>query len=378
MALLVPVILFLLAFYAVLMLLYSFKWFRHRANKRKFQSVKISIVVPARNEGRNIRFFLESVRDLEYDGYIELIVVDDQSTDDTANVVTSYFPSIPFLRLVKIEEGVSSKKYALSKGIQNATGQLILTSDADCILPKYLLTEIASAYNSKKAKMIIAPVMIEPGKNFLSIFQSLDFLALQAITLTGVHQLCNGANLTFEKSSFNQVNGYHGIDDIASGDDVLLLGKFNKAFQNEVFILRSKNAIVRTKAVSNLGEFIDQRVRWSGKWKRLPLKDIGILGGVYLLNALIVILFIFSFFAEKIVLGSLSTSPFLFILAVICIKCFFELLLMIPASRFFGLSRFMAMFPLLQPIHIFYTFITGTLALKGNYSWKDRKRNEPA
>lgn len=334
-------------------------------------------MVPARNEEHNIANLLTSIINLDYPkDQFEIIVVDDQSEDNTLEKINSFRGEIKRLKIVRIssEPGiVSSKKSALSKAISAAQGELILTTDADCILPPYLLSMLAAAYRSKQPQLIIAPVRIQADGTFLSLFQSLDFLALQAITLSGVHQLCNGANLSFSRKAFIEVGGYEGVDDIASGDDVLLLKKFSEHYPGKIHILKSRKAIVDTSAVHTLNEFIHQRIRWSGKWQRLHAKDKAVLMGVYILNALLTILLFSSFVVPEVAIcGRLINVPLLW-LVFVGLKCTFELLLMLPASRFYGLQRHMIWFPLLQPLHIIYTFTTGLFGIRGNYNWKGRK-----
>ena len=77
--------------------------------------------------------------------------------------------------------------------------------------------------------------------------------------------MCNGANLAYEKRAFYAVEGFNGIDKIASGDDMLLLQKMAKHFPNQVGFLKNKNATVLTNAKPDLKSFYQQRIRWASK-----------------------------------------------------------------------------------------------------------------
>src|SRR4030095_15486302 len=95
--------------------------------------------------------------------------------------------------------------------------------------PATWLKTIASFYEEKDPAFIAAPVVLQNNSSVLQIFQALDFLVLQGITGGSVHKkihsMCNGANLVYEKKAFVEVGGFSGIDNIASGDDMLLMNK---------------------------------------------------------------------------------------------------------------------------------------------------------
>ncbi len=121
----------------------------------------------------------------------------------------------PVLKLIRMADlpadsngSAAFKKKAIKAGIDQAKGQLIITTDADCLFDPTWLHTIASYYQQTGAKFIAAPVVIEGKDNLLNIFQSLDFLTLQGITGASVfkraHSMCNGANLAYEKSAFER------------------------------------------------------------------------------------------------------------------------------------------------------------------------------
>ncbi len=106
-------------------------------------------------------------------------------------------------------------------------------------------------------------------KSLFEKFQSLDFIGMMGVTGAGIHgrfmNMCNGANLAYEKKAFYEVDGFNGIDKIASGDDMLLLQKMANRFPNQICFLKNKNATVLTHAKSDLKSFFQQRIRWASK-----------------------------------------------------------------------------------------------------------------
>jgi len=159
-----------------------------------------------------------------------------------------------------------------------ATGDIIVTTDADCIvLPNWLKT-ILSCYHDSSVQLVAAPVMFSTENHFLSIFQTLDFMTLQGITGAAayqqVHSMCNGANLSYRKSSFLEVGGFQHIDTQASGDDMMLMHKIYRRFPQGIRFLKSKDAIVTTSPMRNWSDFLNQRIRWASKADRYDDKRI--------------------------------------------------------------------------------------------------------
>ena len=331
-------------------------------------SIKISVIVPARNEEENIGKLLSSLEKQTYPSNLfEVIVVDDHSTDNTVTVVNSH----SFARLIRLQfENINSyKKKALEIGITAASGDLIVTTDADCIVPGNWLKTIASFKEKTTAGFIAAPVVLENESNLLQTFQTLDFLVLQGITAASVqkrfHNMCNGANLAYERKAFFEVNGFTGIDHIASGDDMLLMQKIAQRFPAKVFYLLSKDAIVSTRAAKTWKEFFGQRIRWASKATDYnDIKIFSTLFLVYFFNCALLALFISGFWMPSLWLGLLS---------MLILKTTIELLFIYPVAKFYNKQNLIKWFPIFQPLHIVYTVIAGWLGVFGSFEWKGRR-----
>lgn len=328
----------------------------------------VSVVIPARNEEQNIDKLLRALLQQDFPAEkLEIIVVDDHSEDQTAAIVTS-FSKVRLLQLR--EEGLNSyKKKALEKGVAAARGELIVCTDADCIPVNQWLSEIAYHYQSRSAAFVAAPVEITNDRSLLGRFQTLDFLVLQGITGAGIQQgnlhMANGANLAYPKKVFEQVEGYRGIDKLASGDDFFLIQKIAERYPNNIIYIKSPNAIVKTAALTSWKDFLEQRIRWASKSAAYQEKRItAVLAFVWVFNALMGLAFVGALFDWQFAAALLLLWPAKTLLEwpfVKSIATFFK----IPVSLkgFFGF----------QPLHIFYTVITGLLGLAGPYQWKGRK-----
>ena len=373
--------------YALLLIFYTISWKQMPdfvpapAPLSEEDSVKISIIIPARNESANIKACLDSISQQSYPAHLfEVLVIDDHSTDDTATIVKNY-PATN-IRLISLQDflqdGIinSYKKKAIEIAISAATGQLMVTTDADCIVHKNWLQTIARFYSQSNAAFMVMPVAFLPvtpgaglGAKLLSNFQSLDFMTLQGITGASVykkaHSMCNGANLAYTKKVFNEVGGFKGIDTIASGDDMLLMHKIFKLHPQHVLFIKSPEVIVQTQSAPNLKAFINQRIRWASKADKYDDKRIfAVLVLVYFFNLWLMGLMIASFF---------STSILYITLVMIVAKTLVELLFLFPVAAFFSNSKLLLYFPFAQPFHIFYTVVAGWLGKFGTYSWKGRE-----
>lgn len=371
--------------YAILIVYYRQSWLQihdHQPLTTDHRyTTTISIIIPARNEEENIKDCLHSIAKQSYPkNLFTVIVVDDFSTDRTADVVSS-FPEVQLISLNNfVSEKINSyKKKAIEVAIQNSTGELIVTTDADCIVPENWLQTIASFYEKEQATFIAMPVLISNGNKCIEIFQSLDFMTLQGITGASVnkkfHSMCNGANLAYTRQAFEEVDGFKNIDAIASGDDMLLMHKIAERYPDKVKFLKSTKVIVQTKPVASISEFFNQRIRWASKADKYNDKSIlPVLVVVYFLNLLMLVLpiaaliqnvhfsfftFHFSFFEVWILLLVLKTSV--------------ELFFLLPVASFFNRKKLLWWFPVAQPFHILYTIIAGWLGKFGSYQWKERK-----
>ncbi len=373
--------------YTVLIIYYRQSWlsipiFSRPAPIAK-PTTRITVIIPARNEEQNIKACLDSICAQSYPKELfEVIVVDDHSTDKTAVFIDDYADqNIKRIALKDfIDEPLNSyKKKAIEVAIQRSAGELIVTTDADCIVPVNWLQTIAAFYDTRQPAFIAAPVSINCSNRFIEKFQALDFMVLQGITGASVykkmHSMCNGANLAYEKNAFEEVGEFKGIDNIASGDDMLLMHKIYKRYPDRVMFLRSEEVIVQTQPVKSMREFFGQRIRWASKAGKYDDKRIfGVLLLVYLFNLMMLGLPVIAIFNNvqysilHVQCSMITVWGIMFLL-----KILIELLFLFPVAQFFGKQNMLKLFPFLQPFHILYTVTAGLLGMFGKYNWKGRK-----
>ncbi len=333
-------------------------------NKKIF----ISILVAVRDEEKNIFNLLNSIFKQNFPKKnFELILVDDFSEDKTSEIIEKFIEKTDNFLLLKLKnKSKNGKKYALKKAIKKSKGNLIITTDADCIMGTNWLITIASYYEKFRPKMIVAPVLLKGEKTLFQKMQSLEFLSLIASSAGAIGMkkaiMCNGANLIYEKKI---INDDFFFEKSVSGDDIFLMLNLKKKYKNQIHFLKSKDAIVFTKSQKTFSDFIEQRKRWTSKskfYKDFDIIYVSIL--IFLNNFLLFLNFILSFFEKKY---------FFLFLILFFTKFMMDFIFLRRSSKFFEKKFEKKIFFILQFIYPFYIVF---IALYGNFSsfiWKKRK-----
>ena len=332
---------------------------------------KFTIIVPFRNEAEHLPFLLKSISELNYPkGRFEFIFVDDESSDESVKLIEKFLKKFPNESKIinNIRQTNAPKKDAISTAIAIANYEWIVTTDADCTLPKYWLDTFDCFIQSHDVKYIVAPVTYIKVNSFFERFQVLDFLSLQGATIGGFGIkkpfLCNGANLAYKTSFFNTLKGFEGNANIASGDDIFLLEKAMKKEPQQVHYLKSLHATVSTIPESNLKSLISQRLRWAAKtssYSNLFGKLTGI--SVLFMNALIISLIMIT--AVGIVHPKILVYSFL-------IKFGMDFLLLFKIARFFNQELYLLSYFFSSILYPFFIVFIAFSSIFRGYEWKGR------
>ena len=354
-------------FYVILILTYFIVWIRipYFVSKPIDTFYQYSILIPSRNEANTIAICLYDIIAQQYPtDHFEIIVINDDSTDETASIVEALIeknPAISISLLNTATIGETGKKAAITYGVSNAKGSHILMTDADCTRSKNWLATINSFMVSTQSKMVYAPVVFKANTLFEKI-QSLEFAGLVAIGGAAIElqnpNMCSASNLIIEKNVFIELGGYSGSEHIATGDDEFLLHKVCRTYPSEVHFLKNAEAIVSTSANNTLSELANQRKRWvSASTKYENSYITAILVAAYLFNALIV----FELFASPVI-G----------ITMLVIKTIVEGLFLVNVLSFLKRPTYILLLPLAEPFHILYVLFIGLWGNSGSYQWKSR------
>jgi poly-beta-1,6-N-acetyl-D-glucosamine synthase len=270
--------------------------------------------------------------------------------------------------LLTLTDSQQGKKAALTLGIENATGEIIVTTDADCSVSPDWLAAINESFNSEKIRMTIGAVKIEPTASFFSQLQAMEFASLigsGAATLSyGIPTMCNGANLAFRKAAFVDVEGYRGNLNIPSGDDEFLMRKIAKKFPNSISFISESSNVVTTRPHQSLSTFSHQRLRWASKWKHneyIPAKALAVFIFIFQFSYLLLPLFLVT-----------GWMPLKLSAMLISTKLLLEFLFLYQVGIFLRLPWRWSSFFGLQFIYPIYVCWVGLLAQGKQFVWKGR------
>lgn len=329
-----------------------------------------SIIIPFRNEAENLPALLNTILALNYPKELfEIIFVDDDSEDESVKIIKKALVNEPNFSILKNKRiSNSPKKDAITIAIAQAKFNWIITTDADCLLPKYWLDSFDKYIQKHDTHCIAAPVAYLEKNSFLNRFQLLDILSLQGATIGGFGIkkpfLCNGANFGYKKTLFKELHGFDGNTNTASGDDIFLLEKAAKKYPKQLHYLKCEHAIVLTQAQPTWKELINQRVRWAAKTSNYN-NVFGKLTGLIVLleNALIITLLLLTLF---------SVFNLEIVLYLIIIKFTIDFYLLYKSAVFFNQKGILKSYFVGFLVYPFFCVYVASFSLFSNYKWKGR------
>lgn len=362
--------------YSVLICYLAYGWFRlkTRSHGDSDTHMAVSIIIPARNESGNISLLLKDIAAQTYPASLtEVIVVDDGSEDETGPQAQQVMRDNQIRGEVISPEAVSPnpspKKRALTAGINKASGELILTTDADCRAGKEWLKTMVRHYQKTGSVFLSGPVRHAPLTTTFSKIQALEFNSLVASGAgaigAGTALMSNGANLAFRRKAFLAVKGYEGNETFVSGDDVFLMMKLQQAFGKQaITFVKNPKAIINTAAKNTWKEFMEQRTRWASKTKAYKTFFA-------LFTSAMVFFFNFLLLLSPLYL-LLNPAEYAWILAAWGVKFVTDALLLFPVSRFLGQAHLFRYYVPAQFFVVFYISLAGFLGMTTKFSWKGR------
>ena len=330
-----------------------------------------SIIVPFRNEAKNLPKLLKSISKLNYPKELfEIILVDDFSTDTSERICIQWRMANGLIESTLLENlrlSNSPKKDAISRAVPILKHEWMVTTDADCIVTKNWLLTLDNFIQQNNPEMVVGAVIYITKNNWFHHFQQLDLMSLQGTTIgsfgIGKPFMCNGANFAYTKKLFQELGGFGGINSTASGDDVLLLQKAVAANSDKVLYLKNKEFIVKTKPENDLFVLFMQRVRWASKttsYKNIYAKSLAVV--VLLMNLSLVLGFGF-WILGKIEIWNLSS--------IFLIKYLVDYVLLYKSNQYLNKGKFLL--PLASSlVYPVFSSAVGLYSLFGSFTWKGR------
>jgi cellulose synthase/poly-beta-1,6-N-acetylglucosamine synthase-like glycosyltransferase len=331
----------------------------------------VTVIVAARDEEHSIGQCLQSLIQQTYpSSQYEIIIVDDGSTDMTASLVRSFsehHENVHLLSLPVVTEREGGRKpLAIAIGISQAAGEIILTTDADCIAPPKWIERMVNHFE-ENVVFVAGPVAEQVSKNFFSQLEQLEFLGLittgAGLIGSGRPIICNGANLAYLRSAFHSAGGF-GESGSSNDDEFLMNRMLQRKIGKIVFAPESDAVIVTKSSNTTIDSFLRQRIRWANKRGRYEDKSILftlVLLYLFFLSLMIAVLFIP--FIQQLLL------PVLFVFGFKVIVDYFTLR---SGAKLFLQRVSMFHFLIAELLHVPYIVIAAAIGQLGSIQWRGR------
>jgi len=334
----------------------------------------VSVIVPARNEADGIEACLESLRACNYPAdRLEIIVVDDFSTDGTAARVRArqpagHSPADTQVRLVEMEgNGARSgphKPAAVAHGVEAAGGEVILTTDADCRVPPEWVRSMVR-HCTPDTPFVAGPVAYEHNNLFLPRLQALELMGLVAYgagTLgISLPTFCNSANVAYRRDVIEaQSTAPNG-----AAQDELLLQHVAYATDRQVAFNPDPDACVTTEPAPSFTDYLEQQARWAHMGLRYPFAlPRAMVVTLWLIHAALLLAA-----AVALAIPAWRQPTLLAFLG----KIGADALLTAPAARHFGQGRLLRSAVPTELLLLLAVPIVGLVGTFGDVTWKGRE-----
>lgn len=341
-------------------------------NHNRISDHFISIIIPFRNESKNILDNLLSIQELNYpeDKY-EVIYVDDNSSDNSYELICTNKKNsnIEVLKLQNEIAGKGNKKRAIQYGIEKSRGDILVSTDADCKYHKNWLINLINCFDSGTA-FVSGPVGFEESPAIFAKVQKVEFeglvLAGAGLIGSGSPAICNGANIAYTKKAFIEVNGLNDNISLSSGDDVLLMQKISRYTDYKVRFCSSREAVVLTQPETSISDFFNQRKRWASKSLDYSVKGLTV-------NLLLIFLFYTGLIIQLLLIAAGYLIYIITFILSLSVKFILEFIIILKGESLFFNRNKRSIILLTELLQVPYILISVTTGILGNFTWKDRK-----
>ncbi|MBO6574728.1 MAG: glycosyltransferase [Rhodothermales bacterium] len=326
-----------------------------------------TVLVAARNEEKNIVACLNALQEQDYPAPFEVLVLNDSSTDRTAERVAEFSSRDPRIRLLNVPPAVDDtapKKHALLCGLQASNGELVFVTDADCVVRPRWMSHLASHFEPGVG-LVTGAVFFPTERSLIARMRSLDFAAYTfcaaGAMASGWPLIATAMNLAYRREAFEEAGGFGRDAHIRSGDDDLLLHTivretdWRAAFAPEEWVL--------TKPERSVGGFLNQRMRWASKAFRYPPGMTAFLVAAFVLYGTLL---------AGLPMWLFGAWPGVAIPAAAAGKVLVDALVIWRGARVFHKRELLGAFLPAELVHLPYILLASVGGAMGLFRWKGR------
>ena len=358
------------AFVQVVFLLFFFlrlAFYRERNKNHNQIQQPVSIVICAKNEKRNLEKNLPEILNQNYPQF-EVIVVNDNSTDDTMDLLIDLAAQYPNLQYRNIEQEsrlLLGKKYAITVGLRAAQHEVVLLTDADTTPNSYEWIALMEKKFSKGKDIVLgfSPYKKYPGFLNKCIRYETLMAAIQYLsyTLNGLTYMGVGRNLAYRRQLFFAYNVYVKYPELISGDDDLLINE--AASGSNVSIQLDKKSFMISEPKKTWDEWYHQKRRHMSTGKYYKFKHrffLGLFSSSHLL-----------FYAAALLTALYTQYPWWVVPAIVGGRFFLQAIIFYPIMRKLDQADLFILFPVMDILYLFYYYRLMPAVFKNTVSkWK--------
>lgn len=233
-----------------------------KLDEERINTNELVVIIPFRNEEERIERLLKSILASKVLPK-EFIFVDDHSTDKSVLKIEAALSGIPH-RILHLPDGIHGKKYAIRYALEKTESEYILGFDADIDFdPDYF----ARLNELSKKDLYILPAILKAEKLHEHLYE-VDLILVNAANcgISGLKRpiMASGANMLYNRKTFERVDQFERHKHMPSGDDIYLLRDFRDA-NADIQLITDTDFAIHTETPQSLKEFIHQRLRWIAK-----------------------------------------------------------------------------------------------------------------
>ncbi len=345
-----------------------------KAQQQFTNSPTVSILLAARNEERRLPACLTSLLQLDYPhDKLEIIVVNDRSTDRTKQIAEEFArrdKRMHALSLAQRLPGMSGKASALCQGMQHARGEIILMTDADCIVPPHWVRAML-AYFTAEVGLVGGFTLLSPSPALRELVPAShrDHLFAKIQTLDWMYLLTVGAgaaglgkpvsilgnNFGFRRAAYEQVGGYEKLG-FSIIEDFALMRKIANETQWRVRLPLAQETTIFSFPTQTWREYLEQRRRWAAGGK-----EVGVFAKLLMLVA---------FCAHLVVVLTAFFSPQIALLGLLA-TLLVDALLLWRCANALAHKSLLKYFPLFEIYFLLYSLtLAATVLFPATVHWK--------
>jgi cellulose synthase/poly-beta-1,6-N-acetylglucosamine synthase-like glycosyltransferase len=241
----------------------------HKTGSTSPPSFTVSVIVVAKDEEENLPPLLASLESQSVQDF-QIILVSDRSQDRTLDLMKAFARKhgsrVKVLENTEEVEDLGPKQFVLDIATGAALGDILMFTDADCILPSRWVEKLQLYFNDPRVGVVFGQISLRKEKGFFKTFQAFDQPLIHqynsATAGLGMPGSCFGNNLVARKAVIDQMGGFHSLGYTLTEDAALATAAAKSGWK--IGVSTRTDTMIQTVAQEHWRDLINQHLRWNG------------------------------------------------------------------------------------------------------------------